>query len=558
MSSDERQGDQTEAPASGRASTLRPLFNWVSIFGSVLLTFGLSATFFYGFLSLFPGDAFSYGGLTMLPLLAAAVLGAGMVVLGVVLEQRRRRGERGASISEYSLHLNPRTQNQIVVAFISSAVVVWLGTFLIGSISLRTLDYAESNEFCGSQCHQIMNPEATAYRNSPHSRVECVECHVGDGSESFIRAKLNGMRQILAAATGSFSRPIPTPIHNLRPSREICESCHSPDQWIDFKLLSRTYFRGDEANTRRSIRMMMMIGGEHGDLLGGAGIHYHMLSAQKVEFIATDPGRQDIRWVRITRDDDSVTTYEHAEKPLGAEERESLAVRTMECLDCHNRPSHLFEAPTDAVNRLLNAGRLPRTLPFIKRESVRALAGEYATTQEALAGISASLRGFYSENFPEVVEHRGEELNASIYTLSVQYQNTIFPEMKADWSAHPNNIGHRNSPGCFRCHNYEMESDDGDTIFRNCNTCHVILAQIDPEEEPYCHLSEDFEAGTHFLHPSNDEYIENQTLCSDCHNGGFRLYEKAESERLKEARLTPQPLLGVASSGSGPEGEAGP
>ena len=206
----------------------------------------------------------------------------------------------------------------------------------------------------------------------------------------------------------------------------------------------------------------------------------------------------------------------------------------MGCLDCHNRPAHQFEAPINSVNRALEDGEhLPRSLPYIKRESVRALDGDYPTTEAALAGIADSLLSFYRNGFPEVIANNGHEVEQSIAFLQDVYQATIFPEMKANWSAHPDNIGHRDWPGCFRCHNYEMESEDGDTIFKSCETCHQILAQIEPEAVEAEATGMEFqmpEKGITYLHPDGDEYLENQTMCSDCHDGGFRAYKKQDEK----------------------------
>jgi hypothetical protein len=246
-----------------------------------------------------------------------------------------------------------------------------------------------------------------------------------------------------------------------------------------------------------------------------------MLIASEIEYIATDERRQEIAWVRVTRGDGSVTEFERSGDPLSDEEKATLEVRTMDCMDCHNRPSHQFPVPMERVNDALAEGSISLELPSIKAQAVNALDGGYATTEEAVTGIANSMREFYRRNYPEILAKKPFALKSSIQKTQSIYRETIFPEMKADWSAYPDNIGHRDSPGCFRCHNDEMESAEGDAIFTTCNKCHLILAQGESIE----HVNVDLEEGLPFIHPEDFDTIEEYTECHDCHTGGADLYE---------------------------------
>ena len=514
------------APPAPDAPALKPIYNWLSITGALIAVVGFTALVFFLVLALFTGETSGYGGLTVLPLLAITLLGAAMAALGILREQRRRAAGQSPSIGHWSFSLNAYTQDPLAISVLVGAVVVSLAVLGIGAISVGVVGYTDSNAFCMTTCHEPMNPEATVYANSPHARIDCVECHVGHGAASFIEAKISGLRQIYALASGQISRPIPTPIHNQRPSREMCESCHWAERLIDYKVLPHSYFKGNRESEERGVRLMVKVGGGPDESFEGAGIHYHMLNAQKVEYKARDPQRQDIPWVRLTRADGETVEYEHAENPLSESEKEALETRVMECLDCHNRPAHQFPAPITSVNRALKAGLIPRDLPNIKYEAVKILDGDYETREEALGAIQAGLRRRYGRKSMVGNGASPEQVEKTVEVLQEIYRSTIFPEMKADWSAHPDNIGHRDWPGCYRCHNYEMESEDGDTIFKDCTSCHVILAQVEPEGVETAPMEPDFEQGTLFLHPDGDEYMENQTLCSDCHNGGFKLYVK--------------------------------
>ena len=524
-------------------SEARPLpiiYNRLSVAGCVLAAFGTGAI---GFLFLLPAvdpAPSAYASFTFVPAVAAALFGLALIGAGLWRESRRRARGRGTTLLgnwAIQVNLNPFKERRLAGLALLGIAFATFGVFVFGAALLRTVHYAESNDFCGTVCHDVMHPEAAVYQDSPHARIECVECHVGHARGSFLRSKLNGLRQLVLFVSGNFNRPIPTPIRDQRPSRLMCESCHWSERWIGYKSLTHPYFRADEDNTARSVRMEVKIGGGTDETYRGAGIHYHMLNTQKVEFIARDRQRQDIPWVRVTSKDGFVTDYDHAENPLSDSEKETLEIHTMECLDCHNRPAHQFPAPIDSVNQALATGRISTYIPHVKREAVRVLDGDYASTDEALTSIADRLKAYYQQNYPAVVGSK--RLIEAIEAVQAIYQTTIFPEMKADWSAHPDNIGHRDSLGCFRCHNYEMESEEGDTIFKDCATCHTIVGQIEPDAVQEEKEGVLFEEKRPFLHPDGDEYLREQTTCSDCHNGGFRLYQKQEetSKASLEHRL---------------------
>jgi hypothetical protein len=154
-------------------------------------------------------------------------------------------------------------------------------------------------------------------------------------------------------------------------------------------------------------------------------------------------------------------------------------------------------------------------------QAVRALDDGYATMSAAMTGIESSMRDFYQENYPEVSKKNARALTSSIEGLKNIYRNTIFPYMKSDWAVYPDNIGHLDSPGCFRCHNDEMRSAEGDRVATACHTCHVILAQGQKIET----FDVDLEHGLPFVHPEDFGTIEEYTACTDCHTGGADLYE---------------------------------
>jgi len=493
--------------------------NWVSISGMGVMLVSLGGGGFFTALELFAGRAIPYAGIFYVLCTVGIVIGFALIPLGALIERRRRRsGRRSRPLSEFRIDLRNPQHRRGALILLASAV---LALTIIPVGAYQSYEATESSAFCGQLCHEVMSPEWVRYHDSPHARVGCVECHIGPGADWFVRSKLSGLRQVWAVATDSFPRPIPTPIRDLRPARETCEECHWKRQFIGYKEIDRSYYLSDEDNPVHHLRMLLKVGGEKTSLMHGSGIHYHMLIALKVEYIATDERRQEIGWVRVERADGGVTEYDRLDHPLSDEEKATLEVRTMDCMDCHNRPSHQFPVPTETVNEALAAGGISLELPSIKVQAVTALDGGYATTQEAMTGIADSMRDFYEDEYPEVYEKKAQALTSSIEKLQSIYRETIFPEMKADWSAHPDNIGHRDSPGCFRCHNDQMESAEGDTITTTCHTCHLILAQGESVEQYDVNLEE----GLPFIHPEDYDTIEEYTECDECHTGGAALYE---------------------------------
>jgi len=493
--------------------------NWISISGIGLMLVSLFGGGLVTAQELLSGQALPYGGILYVFCTTGIVAGFLLIPLGALIERgRRRHGRRSRPLSEFRFDLGNREHRIRALALLGGAVLVLT---LVPVGAYQSYEETESVEFCGQLCHEVMNPEWVRYQDSPHARVKCVECHIGPGAGWFVRSKLSGLRQVWAVATDSFPHPIPTPIHDLRPARETCEECHWRRQFIGYKEIDRSYYLSDEDNPVHHLRMLLKVGGEKTSILHGSGIHYHMLIAVKVEYIATDDRRQDIAWVRVERADGTITEFDRIDDPLTDEEKATLETRTMDCMDCHNRPSHQFPVPTERVNEALAEGSISLELPSIKPQAVFALDGGYATTEEAMNGIASSMRDFYESEYPEVSVANAQALMSSIEKLQSIYRETIFPEMKADWSAHPDNIGHRDSPGCFRCHNDQMESADGDEITTSCYACHLILAQGDSISQFDVNLEE----GLPFIHPEDFDTIEEYTECHECHTGGAALYE---------------------------------
>jgi hypothetical protein len=376
--------------------------------------------------------------------------------------------------------------------------------------SYRAYEFTDSVQFCGQLCHKVMNPEFTAYSQSPHARVRCVDCHVGAGATWYVKSKLSGSYQVYAALFNKFPRPIPTPVENLRPAAETCEQCHWPKKFIGDQFKQVTHFASDEHNTRRDIDMLIKTGG--GDPAKGTatGIHWHMNIGNEITFAVTDPKRQNIQWVEAkNRETGQVTVYQSKDSTLTPAQIESAPKHSMDCIDCHNRPTHIYVPPDRSVDQSLVAHRLDPNMPFIKQQAVAALTAEYKTSDEAAQGIAKTLNDFYAGKNVD----KGA-LDNAIKEVQRIYSVSIFPFMKVDWRTHPDNIGHFYYQGCFRCHDGNHASADGKVIKKDCTICHTIVGQ----SEGGTLLSNNIN-GVQFKHPVDIGDL-TQVNCSDCHTGG--------------------------------------
>ena len=343
----------------------------------------------------------------------------------------------------------------------------------------RAYHYMESTQFCGEFCHTVMTPEHTAYENSPHSRVPCVECHIGAGADWFVKSKISGARQLLAVAAGTYPTPISTPVHGLRPARETCEECHRPELFHGDKLAVNKEFLPDEQNTAVYNVLLMKVGSAGDRVQSSHGIHWHVAPENKITYRATDFSRMVIPEVTLTEADGTVTVFRTSDAdkllqgaPVDGEPRE------MDCIDCHNRPSHIYLSPDEALDRKLAEGYIPQELPFIKRQALELVTADYPTSQQAADTISQQLQAWYREHYPELVDQQPQLLEKGIKGVVQAYAENVFPAMKVTWGSYVNHISH--GPdfdiGCFRCHDDMHQSPDGKTISADCNTCHNLLA----------------------------------------------------------------------------------
>ncbi|MGZ4811774.1 MAG: NapC/NirT family cytochrome c [Terriglobales bacterium] len=504
--------DEVVSP-SGRKNGPPGLFrNPVSLIGAALAVISAANIAFLIFIDYISARPSPYIGIFAYMIVPAfMLLGLLLIPIGMWGERVRRQTQAPSMARYPRIDLNNPQQRSAFAFFVSFAVVF---VALSAAGSYRAYEFTDSVQFCGQLCHSVMNPEFVAYSQSPHARVRCVDCHVGPGAGWYVRSKLSGAYQVYSVTFHKYPRPIPTPVANLRPAQETCEQCHWPRKFYGAQLKVFYHYGSDEKNTPRQIRMLINTGG--GDPATGSpeGIHWHMNIANEITYIASDKEHQVIPWVQVKDQSGRVTVYQSKDNPLKPEQIAAMPKRRMDCVDCHNRPSHIYPSPDRSVDDALVAKRIDSTLPFIKQQAVAVLSEKYNTTPEATQAIATTLEKFYDQKYPELSKPKALEIRTAIAEVQRIFKTTMFPEMKVDWRVHPNNIGHFVFPGCFRCHDGNHASSDGATITKNCNTCHSVIAELESGQPVYGSTQ-----GMQFKHPVD---LGDMTAvnCADCHTGG--------------------------------------
>ncbi|MFC2014760.1 NapC/NirT family cytochrome c [Chloroflexota bacterium] len=356
--------------------------------------------------------------------------------------------------------------------FLMSAGALGIVFLVLGVYQLE--EFTDSTAFCGRLCHTVMYPQYTVYQDSPHSRVTCSKCHVGSGVDYLVRSKISGIPMIFSTITGNFERPIPTPVKNLRPARETCEQCHRPERFAGDILRVHTTYLPDEANTQKVLTWGYRVGG--GEFEVARDIHWHI--AATVNYLAVDEKRQEIVWVSSEDGRSGITQYADLKRDIEISHEDiENEKRLMDCMDCHNRATHIFRSPEEHIDIAITKGKIDDNIPFIKREGLQALDPPDDSLEKVISKVEA-IKEFYQTSYPDVYSGQGREIDQSIEELKKIASLTTFPDMKIDWDTYIDNSGHQKSPGCFRCHGKLTAVDGekkGEVISAECELCHYTL-----------------------------------------------------------------------------------
>ena len=412
-------------------------------------------------------------------------------------------------------NLTEKTYRNAFYVFLGGVVIFGLVT-IVGSY--KSYHYMESEKFCGTTCHTLMEPEYTAHEKMAHANVRCVECHIGEGFTGFLASKVEASRELISMIAGTVPHPIHAHegIHEV--AEEACQQCHWSQKFQPDRKIVRSHFLRDEDNTEWKVDMTLHLAAGEAAFGLSKGVHWHMNKDVKIEFVATDKEEQEIPWVRYTNLKTGKTiVYQNEDEPLDKAAFDTLQIQEMTCLDCHSRPSHDFYPPEDFINESFARGEISRDLPEFKVAALEAVTQEYHSSDSAKIMIPKMITSYYEENYPEVLEENKAELQKAIAAVMKGFSQNIFPDMNVRWDKYYNNIGHLKSKGCFRCHDDMHVAQNEETITKDCYACHTFNALGTPGEMQYATA----ETPLKFKHPGDELEDEDwqDALCSDCHAG---------------------------------------
>jgi nitrate/TMAO reductase-like tetraheme cytochrome c subunit len=426
--------------------------HWISMLGAALVTLaGFSWLFVLPLNLRGAGVNNPYIGL-LLFIAIPIVFFAGLVLIPIGIALAKRKVTE--NLNEGEDRLTPWRRAGIFFAVMTVANVV-----IASQLSYRAVEHMDTVQFCGQTCH-VMKPEFTAHAAlPPHQAVACAECHIAPGATGWLKAKMNGTSQLVAVVLNNYPRPIESAMESnkLVSSAETCEQCHARDKPISPRLRVIPSYKDDQTNSRTTTVLLMRIATIHAAHLG-PGI--------RIRYSASDKKRQTIPWVEYT----NLTTGVSRTFVAGTNTDAKLPTFEMQCVDCHNRAAHAFETLDRAVNQAMANGQIASSLPFVKKESVELLKASSAER------IPAALSAFYSENYPDAAAKQNAAIQAAGQTLAAISQRNVFPDLKVTWGTYPNNLGHTDDPGCFRCHDESHLTADKKTISQDCSLCHQPVA----------------------------------------------------------------------------------
>jgi len=487
--------------------------NWLTIIGSIIAIINLALILLLFVIStIFNKDNTNLGLFIYVILPGFLILGLLLIPIGMFRERNRIRKvgvDDAAKLPRIDLN-DPRHRNAFIIFTITTIIVLFLST--MGSFEAYHI--TESVEFCGTLCHQVMEPEHTAYQNSPHANVLCVECHVGSGASWYVKSKLSGLHQVIAVLTNNYPRPIETPLHDLRPARETCEKCHWPQKFYARSLWTNKYFLADSLNTEWDIVLQMKTGPEYSGLGLKEGIHWHINPDVNIEYISDNDKRENITYVKYTnRSNGEVTIYRNNDNQISDSLIAVSSTRTMDCIDCHNRPSHNYNSPTVYFDKAMLTGEVSKNIPFFKKVTMDILRNTFSDKDTALQILDDGITNYYKAEYADFYANNTESINNSISSVKKAFSINTFPKMKVTYDLYPEHIGHLESEGCFRCHNDSFVADNGRVITRDCNLCHTIVGQGKSGNMEYTSIKTNLD----FQHPVDIGTAWKEANCSECH-----------------------------------------
>lgn len=490
-------------------------YSWPTFIGGTVAALSLFLILILLLISTVFGIGDNYAGLfTFIILPTIMVSGLILMFVGNFLRIKKKKFEQDSDNIKFPIvNFNDPKQRSIFFITLSGLAVF---TVISAMGSYQAFHYTESDQFCGLLCHKVMEPEYVAHAGSAHERVGCVECHVGAGAGWYIKSKMSGLYQVYSVIAKAYPQPIPTPLENLRPARETCEKCHWPEKFYDRKYMSHKHYIADEQNSEWDITMVMKTGPSFRGMGLENGIHWHINKDVKIEYASTSFKRDTIVYVKYTNlKTGKVKVYQDEKNPVDEAQVANLEFRTMDCLDCHNRPSHNYKSPQHFFDDAFTAGEIPNDLPDIKIAAMDILKNEFPDKDSAFRAIEQGIMGYYEMMYPELLETPTDKakIDQAIAAIKDSFSKNVFPFMKVRSNHYPNYLGHIENNGCYRCHNDSFKNEEKEVISRDCNLCHDIKSQGTPDSLRYANDKEFLE----FEHPVDIKGKWKTKLCAECH-----------------------------------------
>jgi len=381
----------------------------------------------------------------------------GLLLIPVAAFLRRRQWHRtGVSKDHLQLNLSNPKHRLFLIGFVILTVV---NMVILGVVGYEGYHFTDSPYFCGMVCHKVMAPEYTAYKRSPHGRVSCVECHIGPGAQWFVRAKLSGLRQVYAVLTNSYSRPIPSPVEALRPARDTCEACHWPEKFYGKKVKQFVSYTNDDQINPEKTEVSLHIGGHNPSTGRFEGIHWHVSKDVEVKYLAANDKRTSIARVQVKRPDGS--TDEFVKSDVEVEDGYEPKWRTMDCIDCHNRPTHIYEIADEVVDFGLLSKKINPEIKGIREDGLAVINMKYTSQDDAKKNLVNNLLELQKKRDPVLATKHEQDIRQAGEYLLAKFLDNVWPKMNVWWGTYKSHLGHQNADegyGCWRCHDDEHEN----------------------------------------------------------------------------------------------------
>jgi NapC/NirT cytochrome c family, N-terminal region len=392
----------------------------------------------------------------------------GLLLVPVAAVMRRRKiFAQSLTRTGFIIDLgNEHHRKVILLLLVLSAINI----SLFSTVIYQGYHYMDSTAFCGTVCHTVMAPEYTAHERSPHSDVACVECHIAPGIGGFLQAKFAGLKQLKDIVIGSYHRPIPNPVKELPSAAATCENCHSPNRYFGDKKKVFIKYSNENQKTPEKQEVVLHLGGHDPISDRFKGIHWHADPDIQIYYQPLKADLTKIGAVRVVRANGTVKMFNSGTK------NNNLPWRHMDCTDCHNRPTHIFDDPVERVDFGLYSRKISADIPGIRQDSLTVLRNQYKTREEAGKEILPDLKKLQEKrNGKDFVSQNEQAILKTAAYLKEEYLGNVWPKLKISWGTYKSEIGHQHADkgfGCFRCHDEEHATDSGDTISQDCGRCH--------------------------------------------------------------------------------------